>query len=55
MTHEQSQHLLNTLFAPWVQALKLRVEKVQEDGVVLRLPFSEQLTHVAGVVCGQVY
>ncbi|MGO3871317.1 MAG: PaaI family thioesterase [Alcaligenes sp.] len=55
MTQEQAQHLLDTLFAPWVQALKLRVERITEDGVVLRLPFSEQLTHVAGVVCGQVY
>lgn len=55
MTHDQSQHLLDTLFAPWVQALKLRVENLSEDGVVLCLPFSDQLTHVAGVVCGQVY
>ncbi len=55
MTQEQSQHLLDTLFAPWVQSLKLRVERIEQDGVVLRLPFSDQLTHVAGVVCGQVY
>ena len=40
-------------FAPWVQALGLRVESVAETGVTLRLPQSGQLSRVGGMLCGQ--
>jgi uncharacterized protein (TIGR00369 family) len=44
---------LRELFAPWVQDLDLRVERVEEKSVVLRLPCSEKLSRVGGMLCGQ--
>lgn len=50
---DQLQQSLADLFAPWVQALNLRVESLQADGVTLRLPQSDQLSRVGGMLCGQ--
>lgn len=47
------QASLNELFAPWVQALGLRVEEASESCVVLRLPKSDQLARSGGMLCGQ--
>lgn len=55
MQIEQAREALETLFAPWVKELGLQAEKMAEGEVYLRLPFNTRLTHVAGVVCGQVY
>lgn len=40
-------------FAPWVQALDLRVESFTEGSVTLRLPQNSQLSRVGGMLCGQ--
>lgn len=40
-------------FAPWVQALGMRVESVDETGVTLRLPQSDSLSRMGGTLCGQ--
>jgi uncharacterized protein (TIGR00369 family) len=40
-------------FAPWVLALGLRIDKVNADSVVLRLPHSEALSRSGGTLCGQ--
>ncbi len=40
-------------FAPWVQELGLRVDSVGADSVTLRLPSSERLSRVGGMLCGQ--
>lgn len=50
---ENLQHLLSDWFAPWVQELGLRVEAVTDGAVTLRLPFSERLARIGGMVCGQ--
>jgi uncharacterized protein (TIGR00369 family) len=50
-----AQRALSEIFAPWVQELGLEVQRIGEGEVVMRLPFDRRLTHVAGVVCGQVY
>ena len=47
------QQALADYFAPWVQALGLKVESIDEDAVCLRLPQSEQLSRVGGMLCGQ--
>ena len=54
-TFDQSAatHLLQTVFAPWVQDLDLSIESIGSDGAVLRLRFSERLCRDNGVVCGQ--
>lgn len=47
------QSALSELFAPWVQALGLKVEEASESCVVLRLPMSDQLVRSGGMLCGQ--
>eukprot|EP01038_Epipyxis_sp_PR26KG_P002521 gene2521-3570_t len=39
--------------APWVQALNLRVDSTDADSVTLRLPQSDELSRVGGMLCGQ--
>ena len=47
------EQALADLFAPWVQALGLRVESFSSGEVTLRLPHSAQLSRVGGMLCGQ--
>jgi uncharacterized protein (TIGR00369 family) len=53
MTADLLQGALAEYFAPWVQALELRVEAFDADSVTLRLPQSDQLSRVGGMLCGQ--
>jgi len=50
---DDAQRMLGELFAPWVQALGLRVEAVGGGEATLRLPFDASLSRVGGTVCGQ--
>jgi uncharacterized protein (TIGR00369 family) len=50
---ESLQALLSAWFAPWVQALGLQVESFADGEVTLRMPQSEQLSRVGGMLCGQ--
>lgn len=50
---ESLQGLLSAWFAPWVQALGLRVESYADGEVTLHLPQSDQLSRVGGMLCGQ--
>lgn len=52
-TAETLQQALTDWFAPWVQALGLTLESFTDGAVTLRLPHSEQLSRVGGMVCGQ--
>jgi uncharacterized protein (TIGR00369 family) len=49
----QLQAALPEYFAPWVQALNLRVEASEASQVTLRLPQSDQLSRIGGMLCGQ--
>ena len=60
----EAKRTLGDVFAPWVQDLKLSLERIECDppasaaadwqpGAVLRMPFSERLCRHGGVVCGQ--
>jgi uncharacterized protein (TIGR00369 family) len=53
MSTDTLQAALADLFAPWVQALNLRVESFETGVVTLRLPQSGQLSRVGGMLCGQ--
>jgi acyl-coenzyme A thioesterase PaaI-like protein len=53
MDNNQLQAALPEYFAPWVQALNLSVEACEASQVHMRLPFSENLCRVGGMVCGQ--
>jgi len=52
-TPEDARDLLRTKIAPWVQELKLSVEQVSREGVVLRLPNTPQLAREGGTMSGQ--
>jgi uncharacterized protein (TIGR00369 family) len=47
------QSALAEYFAPWVQAVGLKVEGFDADSVTLRLPQNAQLSRVGGMLCGQ--
>ena len=60
----EARRVLSDVFAPWVQDLKLSLERIECDppasapadwqpGAMLRMPFSERLCRHGGVVCGQ--
>jgi len=51
--NEQLEQALREFFAPWVQALGLKVESHGDGVVTLRLPQSDQLSRVGGMLCGQ--
>ena len=53
MTLDELQATLPQYFAPWVQALDLRVEACDAESVTLRLPNTDQLARVGGMLCGQ--
>ncbi len=49
------RELLDRVLAPWVRALALTPVKVDDESATLRLPFSGELRHSGGVICGQVF
>jgi uncharacterized protein (TIGR00369 family) len=53
MDPQTLQGALPEYFAPWVQALGLRVEAFDAESVTLRLPQNAQLSRVGGMLCGQ--
>jgi uncharacterized protein (TIGR00369 family) len=53
MNTDTLQAALADLFAPWVQALNLRVESFEPGVVTLRLPQNDQLSRVGNMLCGQ--
>ena len=53
MEKETLQAALAQYFAPWVQALAMRVEGFDEDTVTLRLPLNAGLSRVGGMLSGQ--
>jgi len=40
-------------FAPWVLALGIKAEAVGAEAATLRIPFSDQLCRIGGIMCGQ--
>jgi uncharacterized protein (TIGR00369 family) len=50
---QAAERLLAEVFAPWVRELGLSVERIEADGAVLRMRFSDRLCRDNGVVCGQ--
>ncbi len=47
------QSALAEYFAPWVQALDMRVQSCGAEGVDVLLPQQAQIARVGGMVCGQ--
>jgi uncharacterized protein (TIGR00369 family) len=55
MDESAVQELLNRVLAPWVRSLGLSPVKADDESATLRLPFSGELRHSGGVICGQVF
>ncbi|MBI0326901.1 PaaI family thioesterase [Burkholderia plantarii] len=55
MDEDAIRELLDRLLAPWVKSLGLAPVAVSDEGVTLRLPFSGELRHSGGVICGQAF
>lgn len=53
MEADTLQSALAEYFAPWVQDLGLRVETFDAGSVTLRIPNSDRLSRVGGMLCGQ--
>jgi uncharacterized protein (TIGR00369 family) len=53
MTIQTLQAALPAHFAPWVQALGLKVHAFDDQSVTLRLPQNAKLSRTGGMVCGQ--
>ena len=53
MNNDILQSALADCFAPWVQALGLKVEAGSPESVLLRLPQNDQLSRIGGMLCGQ--
>lgn len=53
VSQDQLQSALAEYFAPWVQDLGLKVERFEAGCVTLRLPLSDRLSRVGGMLCGQ--
>jgi uncharacterized protein (TIGR00369 family) len=49
----QANAILAGNFAPWVLATGIGAEAVGTDTATLRIPFSDQLCRVGGILCGQ--
>ena len=55
MTESAVLDLLDRVLAPWVRSLALQPVAVSDESATLRLPFSGELRHSGGVICGQVF
>ena len=52
-TIEQANAILAENFAPWVLASGIAAEAIGAEAASLRIPFSEALCRVGGILCGQ--
>lgn len=53
LTVSGANAILADNFAPWVLASGVRAEAIGADAATLRIPFSDQLCRVGGILCGQ--
>jgi uncharacterized protein (TIGR00369 family) len=50
---EQANAILAQNFAPWVLASDVTAEAIGAEGARLRIPFSDELCRIGGILCGQ--
>lgn len=53
LTPADANAILAESFAAWVLALDIRADAVTADSATLRIPFSDRICRVGGIVCGQ--
>ena len=49
----QADAILAENFAPWVLATGVKADATAKDSATLRIPFSDDLCRVGGIMCGQ--
>ncbi len=49
----EAEKLLNDGFAPWLKDLNISFDKVEKEGVLIRIPASPRINRQGGVICGQ--
>jgi uncharacterized protein (TIGR00369 family) len=49
----QADAILAENFAPWVLATGAKADATDKDAATLRIPFSDDLCRVGGIMCGQ--
>jgi len=52
-TIEVAESVLIEMFAPWVQELDIRIDKIDDGEAILRVPTSKRLNREGGTICGQ--
>ena len=50
---DEANAILGDVFAPWIQALKLKAVEISAEHAVLSMPYSEDLCRVGEMICGQ--
>jgi uncharacterized protein (TIGR00369 family) len=53
ITPEIAQKILKDFFAPWVQALDMKVLEIDTEHALVRMPLGAHLARVGGIVSGQ--
>lgn len=53
LTVAAANTILDDKFAVWVLATGIRTDAIGADSATLRIPFSEHLCRVGGIICGQ--
>jgi uncharacterized protein (TIGR00369 family) len=52
-TIEVAESVLIEMFAPWVQELDIRIDKIDDGEAILLVPTSKRLNREGGTICGQ--
>jgi uncharacterized protein (TIGR00369 family) len=52
-TIEIAESVLMEMFAPWIQELDIRIDKIEDGEAILRVPTSKRLNREGGTICGQ--
>ncbi|MEM7256947.1 MAG: PaaI family thioesterase [Pseudomonadota bacterium] len=50
--HSAQQHYTK-IFAPWIQDLNITIDHIDNENVVMTLPYDDKLCRVGGIICGQ--
>lgn len=41
------------IFAPWIQELNISIDAIDDEKVVMTLPYDDRLCRIGGIMCGQ--
>ena len=53
ITLDSANQRLGEVFAPWIQTLNLQIDALDRDGLIMRLPYSDELCRSGNIICGQ--